>query len=349
MGKPEELATRPAGYEDFFAPAESSQAAPEDAGKGSEDVNQSDIVLPRVKLIQSLSPEAADLEIAGPGQLWLTPHNRPMSFKPPKKGEPKPEEPVTMRFIPVRIYPAWRRWTPKDEGGGLECEASAGDLVARDKEGLTGAKLKLAIEGDSVTALEWEGGTPTDSCMQCVFGPHAGTAAAGKPPSKRANSWLPKLVDDGDGNRVRVPDELRKPRCTQSVDVLGYIAIPPFEGQPGEITPAFITFSRTSMKAGNTLQSMVKLQSGQPAWAGMYELGTKKVTGEFTYFVMTAKKLGWTPVHLMDACKELYEASRQEDYRPDMTDGAEAGGSSDTSTSAAPPKDDDEQAPDDDF
>ena len=220
--KKDETGLVPAGMADLMAPAEAPVGfSDEEAGLGSEDVSANDVVLPRISLLQGLSkPVSEELVGARQGAFWVTPYNRPASK----------DSKDHVKFVVVRIYPAQRMWTPIDEGGGLVCEAAGGDHVAREPMGLAGADLNVTHDNGVVKSLEWVNGRSTASCAECVYGPAAAAAAAGRAPTGRGNAWMPKYINF-EGERLRVPDELRAPRCTSSLDVLGLIALPAFEDE----------------------------------------------------------------------------------------------------------------------
>lgn len=342
----EETALAMASVEDLMAPAASSQMTASEAGKGSEDVGAGDVILPRIYLLQGLSKPVNEEEAPGAkaGRYWVTPYSRPATIDQP------------LKLVVVRIYPAWRRWTPLDDGGGIECEAAGGDLVAREANGLAGATLEFDLDKKKgeVRSFEWTGGHATDDCRQCVFGPAAAAAAAGKQPSGRGNPWLPKIVTI-DGKPYKMPDEARAPRCTQSLDILALVALPPFkDDETGtslemELIPAFISFSRSSYSAGKSLAGMVKMASREPAWSKIYQLGSKKVTNDKgTFYIATISQYGYAQRPLMDQASALFESTQTENYRADMQDihSENAGPSEDAS--ARPPSDEDPE-PGDDF
>jgi len=173
--EPTELAV----VEDLMAPVAAPVVREEDAGLGSEDITSDDVVLPRVTILQGLSQAVSDgLPGAKAGVPWTIPHNRPAVAKGHER----------LRFVLVRIYPAWRKWVPRDEGSGLECEAPTGDLVATSASGLTGARLFIESTAGRASTIDWVDGQPTSSCSECVYGPAAAAAAAGKKPTGRSGS-----------------------------------------------------------------------------------------------------------------------------------------------------------------
>jgi hypothetical protein len=290
-----------------------------DAGLGSEDVGSDVVILPRMTLLQPMSKaitESSDETPPVAGTWFLTPYARRLTLKA--------SDPIA--FVVVRVYPTQRLWTPLDEGGGLICEASAGDYQAREPNGLAGARLQVTAEGTNATAVEWEGGKPTDRCKECVYGPGAAAAAAGKPPTGKGNPWLPKYVSTGDGKTVAVPDKLRTPRCQSGLDALVLVAAPAVDGMPRELIPAFITFTRSAFPAGRSLAGMIKMASRLPAWARLFEFRVKKVTNDKgTFFVPTVRPIGATRPELAEIAKALYTETEGKDHRPSMEDAEDIG------------------------
>lgn len=289
----------------LFEVAKVADVGVDEAGLGSEDVGSSDIILPRAKLLQSNSPEVEDeIEGAKSGVWWLTPANRPLT----------PSKDDKAMFVVVRIYPSQRHWTPIDSGGGLLCEAAGGDLIAREPNGITGARLVPTIDEktNEVTAVAWSGGRATDICSECQYGPGAGP-----------NGWLPKIVRDDGGNSVTIPDTFRKPKCDRSLDILCLMAVPPYGDLPGSIEPAFISFGRTSAKAGRQLSGMIKVAMREPAWSKIFTLGSSKVSNDFgSWYVSSVAMKGYAQRQLMDRAKALYESAKDQSFKADVSDGA---------------------------
>jgi hypothetical protein len=345
----EETAIVRSDIDDLMSPIQAPAFDPGDAGLGSEDVGGGDVVLPRLSLLQ-VNSRVMDDELPGakPGAYWTVPHNRPASFD--SKG--------TVRFVVVRIYPAQRLWTPIDEGGGIICEAAGGDLVARDPQGLAGADIAVEHDGSEVTSVGWTGGEPTNMCEECVYGPAAAAAVAGRKPSGKGNPWLPKFITF-EGTRLRVPDKIRAPRCTSSLDVLALVALPPFQDDESgidlaqDIIPAFITFGRSAQPAGRSLAGMIKLAVREPAWAKIFTAGAKKVSNDKgTFFIPTIGQFGYANERLMAMARELYDSTKTQDFRPSMDDGGDTGAEGATDhddVSDQRPLKDDEPAPEDKF
>ena len=332
--------------DDLMAPATGSQITAEEAGYGSEDLDAGDVILPRLSMLQGLSKAVAEeLPGAKQGVWWLSPYNRPVTLS----------RDDIMKMVVVKIFPAQRLWTPIDEGGGLVCEAAAGDLIARDSKGLAGAKLEIKHKSGEATSVEWTGGEPTNDCSQCVYGPAAAATAAGRVATGRGNPWLPKLIEVG-GKQIRIPDSMRAPQCTTSLDALVLVQLPAFKDDDtgielgSELTPAFITFGKTAMSAGRSLAGMVKMAVREPSYAKIYGVGAKQVANAAgqKYFVPTVTMVGSAKRALMDMAQELYLSAKTASYRADFDEpagGVTATGNSDD----APPPSDDDPEPDDAF
>lgn len=325
--------------EDLFQPGLAT-AAGDEAGLGSEDLDADGVILPRIKLLQAMSKAVSEGGDDGPkpGTYWLTLFNRPATIRSTDG----------LKFVVVQIFNAQRLWRHLDDGGGIVCQAPTGKLVALEPNGLTGASLDLAPGADGrATKAQWTGGEPTDQCRRCVLGLGASAGATGQP-SGKANAWLPKVVVQG-GQRVTIPDELRVPKCQTSVDALILVLVPAHNGLKAEIVPAYISFQRSSFGAGRTLAGMIKIAGRQPAWAKMYELGSKKTQNDkATFHVATVKVLGSTPQAVCDMARSLYdEAANSGTYRPDMSDMQDD--VIDVTPGEAGPVGSEEPAPDDQF
>lgn len=292
-----------------------------DAGLGSEQLGASDVVIPRIGLLQPMSKAvASNFPGAVPGALWVKPHNRPATIP----GDPMFNE---MRLIVVRIFPSQRRWKSIKEGGGILCEASLGDYQARELNGLAGAKIVVEkTKAGIVRVVEWEGGKPTDRCVECVWGCGAAAAAAGRrvsldAPVDRGNVWLPKLISV-DGEMVKIPDALRAPVCTSSIDVLGLVLLPPFQGADAEIVPAFMVFQRTSMPAGKQIAGMIKIAARrEPAWTKLFAVSSTPTTNDKgTFFVLNARAIGFAHATMVAEAAALYKESALRTYRAEFDD-----------------------------
>lgn len=311
------------GYQsptDLFAPVQAPTAT--GAGKGSEDVSANEVIIPRAQLLQAMSKAITEKKLPGaePGVWWLTPLNRPLNHPTGKDGMP-----TTVRMVVARILPGQKRWKKLSDGGGLLCESVNGQLTAVQPNGLCGAKISVERnKKKEVTAIDWEGGKPTDDCSVCVYGLGAAAAAAGREPiqgsKERGNVWLPKMLVI-DGETVKIPDEFRAPVCTPGTDVLALVLVPAFGEAPAEIMPMMMTFAKTSSGAGKQLQSMIKLASREPAWAKIYEIGSQSTTNDRgTFFIATVRGLGYAPKMLTDQAEILYEDSKVRVYNAGWED-----------------------------
>lgn len=334
----------------FLAPAP-TRPSTDEAGLGAEDIGSQHIIMPRMGLLQAMSKTvAAKMPGAKPGAYYLSPFNRPVTDPESQVLVPTGGLMPTMLIVVVRIYPTQRRWKSLDEGGGIICEAPTGNLEANEPKGLAGGRLSLMMKKDKVTDVDWEGGTPTSKCWECVYGPAAAAGAKGVPPTKTANPWLPKKVDYN-GKVYDLDDKFRSPKCTQGIDALVLVLVPQVGGGTPEVVPAFMTFNRTSYAAGKQLSSMVKMNTREPAWSRVYEVGSSSVTNDKgSFFVTTVASKGFSTDAIASRARDLYYASKEVVHVPDMS-GEDHGASTGASTGASAPTKDlsDEAAPEDSF
>lgn len=310
---------------DLFAPVQAPTAI--GAGKGAEDFNANEVIIPRMQLLQAMSKVITEKRLPGaePGVWWLTPFNRPLSHPTGKDNLP-----VNVRMVIARILPGQKRWKKLTDGGGLLCESVNGQLTAVQKNGLCSAKIGIERnKKKEVTAVDWEGGTATDDCSVCVYGLGAAAAAAGREPLQgskdRGNVWLPKMLVI-DGETIKIPDEFRAPVCTPGTDVIALVLVPAFGEAPAEIMPVLVTFARSSSGAGKQLGSMIKMAAREPAWAKIYEIGAQSTTNDKgTFFVATVRGLGYAPEQLTKQAESLYEDSKVRTYNATWEDDGEAG------------------------
>jgi hypothetical protein len=344
--KPEttEIAVVPDDIFDLMTPSDDRlELEGSEAGLGTEDIDSSDVRIARVSLLQAMSKACVDEKPgAAPGRMWMSMLDRPATLaSDPNKAEAR------LMFVPVRVMKAQRRWKALEEGGGIECEAPS-KYKARNEEGLADAKLEI-VTVDGNARVTWVGGTPTDNCLKCAFGPGASALSVGqKVAGAGATGWLPKKLKTLTGEVITLPDKIRAPRCTASIDVLCLVRIPAHENFDAEIVPAMISFARTSYPAGRALAGMMK-QAGtrEPAWARIYQLKPKKVQNPSgTFYIFTVEMLGSTRPELAAIASELFYASQETEHRAvyDEPDG----GFVDATSTSAPPSDN-EVAPDGEF
>ena len=335
--------------DDLMAPAAAPTINADEAGLGVQDVDDDVIILPRLQLLQAMSKVVTEEALPGavPGCWFVRPMNRPATLSP-EDG---------MKFVVVKMFPSWRRWADLDSGDGILCEASDGTLTARQANGITGASIDLDInKKNEVTSVDWVNGTPTDNCRMCVYGPAAAAAASGRPPGRKSNPWLPKMVKF-EGKNIKLPDDLRAPACTFSLDCLALVLLPAWKDEetgtelPAELVPAFISFSRSSFSAGRTLASALKMARAEPAWSKIWLLGSKSVTNpKGTFNVATTAMAAYANEALKARARELFEATADEAYRPDMSDVEDmAGGVTESDATVDSSISDDEAAPEDAF
>lgn len=130
----------------------------DDAGLGKENLDQSDLEIPRIKLIQALSPELTQFDYLRPGMLWHT----------------AAEQVIEQPFIGVPIYVDKRYilWNPRDSGGGILARADDGvhwspsnsefavKLDKKDGGGLVKWKTRKTVQESGLA--EWGSMNPQD-------------------------------------------------------------------------------------------------------------------------------------------------------------------------------------------
>lgn len=94
------LATKPAGGR---AIAQHSSVG----GRGFENIDRKDVLMPRIKLLQQLSPEVTGGMKAGTMLVGLS--NKNLGTK--------------VVITPILHFRSRIKWIPKDEGGGIECSS----------------------------------------------------------------------------------------------------------------------------------------------------------------------------------------------------------------------------------
>jgi hypothetical protein len=315
------------------------------AGKGAEDIDSSEVIVPRMQLLQAMSKVITEKKLPGaePGVWWLTPFNRPLNSPTGKDGLP-----VMVKMIVARILPGQKRWRKLEDGGGRLCESVNGALTATRPCGLAGAKINVERnKKKEVTAIDWEGGVATDDCSLCVYGLGAAATAAGREPIQgskdRGTVWLPKLLVIN-GETVQIDDKFRAPVCTPGTDVIALVSVPAFGQAPAEIMPVLVTFAKTSSGAGKQLGSMLRMDARSPAWAKIYEIGSQFTTNERgTFSVANVRTLGYAPKALADQAADLYEASKLRTYNASWEDDGEGSAAAPhpakTASETAPPPD----------
>lgn len=114
--------------EELAKKQESTLATQSEAPMGYEDGNEGDLIVPRVKVVQLLSPEFKE-KVADEGDIINS------LTKEKHNGQV---------FVPVFIFNNNIWWKPRSEGGGINCIARDGKLGIRsDNQQLICAKCRL--------------------------------------------------------------------------------------------------------------------------------------------------------------------------------------------------------------
>jgi len=87
-------------------------------GKGFENIDRGDILLPRILLLQPMSPQVMEMD-EKPGTLFLNLSNKNIGDK--------------IRITPVLHYRSRIKWIPKDDGGGIDCSAQDAKVPSSNK------------------------------------------------------------------------------------------------------------------------------------------------------------------------------------------------------------------------
>lgn len=129
-----------------------------DAGLGKENIKQEDLEIPRLKLIQGLSPELTEYNDLRPGNFFHT------------ASETIFDEPF--RVVPIFMDRRYMLWRPRDSGGGILARADDGvhwsppqgefDVVLDKKDGGHKVKWKLAKTVEQSGLNQWGTMNPAD-------------------------------------------------------------------------------------------------------------------------------------------------------------------------------------------
>jgi hypothetical protein len=87
-------------------------------GKGFENLSREDILLPRILLLQPMSPQVMEMD-EKPGTLFLNLSNKSIGDK--------------VMITPVLHYRSRIKWVPKDDGGGIDCSAQDAKTPSTNK------------------------------------------------------------------------------------------------------------------------------------------------------------------------------------------------------------------------
>lgn len=138
-----------------------------DKGAGMEKVTKEDLILPRLKLLQPLSPEVQEEGSEAKAGEMVNSIDAKINYG------------REIEFTPLLFFKSRIRWTPRgddappDAPKGMEC-TSTDSLTARDPKGLTKA------------------GEPTSNCADCV---HQAFSGDGKPPRCSLYMNFAALID----------------------------------------------------------------------------------------------------------------------------------------------------------
>ena len=81
-------------------------------GQGTEDLSSNDVEVPRIKLLQSVSPELTELDDVKQGEFLHTVGEISLGKE--------------LRIVPLYIWQMFILWNPRDQGGGILARANDG-------------------------------------------------------------------------------------------------------------------------------------------------------------------------------------------------------------------------------
>ena len=164
--------------------------------------------------------------------------------------------------------------------GGIQSPSNQGLLARTEKKPIKGSK-KME---DVLSGWEFpEDCEPTTDCARCLYGP-------GRNPKARPGDrgFLPKnfkaVTKEGIVLECAVPDDLRKPGktdCAVTIAVIGYIAVPGYNGAPSEWLPGKLVFKSTGFVAGQALDNLIKSwvrDTTKAPWSYMVLVGSSAKT-----------------------------------------------------------------------
>lgn len=133
------------------------------AGQGTEKLGVADMEVPRIKLLQGLSPEVEEFESAKPGLFWHSMANVSLGKE--------------VLIVPVYIDMRAILWRPRDDGGGILARAddnihwsppNAKFTVALGKKGTKQKQVTWATKPTVAASglLEWGSSDPDDPSSQ---------------------------------------------------------------------------------------------------------------------------------------------------------------------------------------
>jgi hypothetical protein len=221
-----------------------------EAVQGLDNIDRADLILPRIKLMQDMSPEVQEGK-AKAGELVnsLTGQNYG----------------TRLEFVPLTNSKTRMFWQDRKEGNAVLCSSDDGK---HPKDPTAAAKIakKMKLKEFPVTMPD---------CKSCPFG-----------------NWA---EDDAGGDR-------EAPRCTSYYNFPMLIK--------GDSSPSALTMSRTKLKVGRKLLSLVVLSGDNVSiYAKRYELSTVKEKSDLgTYYNYAIKPIGYVTEAEYKVTKGLHES-----------------------------------------
>lgn len=108
----------------------------EDENSGYDPESSDDVLIPRINVLQALSPQCEEINEAKPGLLFNT-VSKELSSE--------------VYFVPAKTEKCYNEWTPRDQGGGFVARHEVGDeIVQRLKRATPKGKLKTETGNELV-------------------------------------------------------------------------------------------------------------------------------------------------------------------------------------------------------
>jgi hypothetical protein len=146
------------------------------AGLGAEGLTQGDLEIPRIKLIQAISPEI-DLFPVSAGEWWHTVAERSLGS--------------VVRIVPVKTWTSVTLWAPRSDGGGILARAEDGQTWDRPNEEFT-----VRLKSNKVVAYNTRDNVAASGLLG--FGTSDPADKSSSPAATRSINLLVYLLDAED-------------------------------------------------------------------------------------------------------------------------------------------------------
>lgn len=130
------------------------------AGQGAEAISNADAEIPRIKLIQALSPELQEHEDLRQGEFWHTVSETSLG--------------KSLRIVPLYMWQMYILWNPRESGGGIIARADdgvhwtpdSGEFTVKINKGAKSVSWKLAPTVASSGLDQWGSYDPDNKNSQ---------------------------------------------------------------------------------------------------------------------------------------------------------------------------------------